>query len=87
MRVIAKAYGDEPIVRDVIFSNKRLAYLVKNDDDSPVVDDGVSGVGFPLDCIFRFDGALVTDLESAWESGNHRRLAELWSIAEQWTDS
>lgn len=52
MRVIAKAYDDQPIDRMVVASTSKLAYLVLAEDDKQPVDDGVSGVGFPRNCVF-----------------------------------
>lgn len=84
MRVIAKAYDDEPIDRIVVASTQKLAYLVVGQDEDSVVDDGISGVGFPRACIFHYDSHLMGELESAWKSGNRTKLHELWQHCQPW---
>ena len=85
MRVIAKAYGDEPIARVVIASNKKMAYLVVDEEADDLVDDGISGVGFPRDCVFRYDSRLMSELESAWRASDRTKLYDLWTQCERWT--
>lgn len=87
MRVIAKAYDDEPIDRVVVASTPKLAYLVVGQDADDIVDDGVSGVGFPRAFVFEYDSRLMRALQTAWESGDRTRLHDLWQHCQKWQGS
>jgi len=81
MRVLARAYGDKPLDRDVTSSNSRVAYVI-NRDARRAEGTSNDGVGFPRAYVFRFDGQLFGELQAAWEAGDHDRLANLWNRAE-----
>ena len=70
-RVLVRAYGDEPLERVVWEDAGRTVYLV-HPDRIEDVRAGLSGpVGFPRNCVFRFD------------PGQYRRLKEHWGRGEQ----
>lgn len=79
---LARAYGGEPLRRYVVGRNKRVVYII----NPSVVDSsgiqGKAGVGFPPDCIFRFEKSLYDSLLEAYESGDSARLGTLWGQAQ-----
>ena len=81
MRVIARAYGDEPLQRVVTGECGKLVYLL-----NPSVADAngapeMSGVGFPLSAVYRFDLPTFESLCLAWRSGNKQELRAAWAKA------
>jgi hypothetical protein len=81
MHVIAKAYADEPLARVLTGMRGKVAYLI---NPSAYSANGIApflGVGFPRDCVHSFDESLFESLRSAWESGDHIRLQQLWKKA------
>lgn len=81
MHVIAKAYADEPLERDVIEDRSKLVYLVNPSHPNAALLGEESGVGFPRSTVFKFDSALFESLTNAWVASDNRRLAELWESA------
>jgi hypothetical protein len=82
MHVIAKAYGDEPLDRLVISRSVKLTYLLNPVSREAINPDENSGVGFPNECVFRFDSELFSELGEAWAAGDRKRLEHLWDQAE-----
>lgn len=81
MRVIARAYGDRPLVREVTGASDGLIYLV---NPSSVETHGItpfSGVGFPASAVYEHDQRLADSLASAWDAGDVEELARLWETA------
>jgi hypothetical protein len=83
MRAIARAYGDQPLDRVVVDRSAKLTYVAAEPAASA---DPLSGVGFPRDCVFKFDEALFRALCKAWLEGDRARLAALWEDAEPIAD-
>lgn len=81
MRVIAKAYGNEPLDRVAVERRKNLVYIVNVSQDSSALSDERAGVGFPSNCVFQYDAALFDALHDAWERGDSSALKLLWSRA------
>lgn len=82
MRVLAKAYGDQPLDRLIVGEAKRVFFLasasaLNGNDES----DDLVGVGFPRDYVFLFDAALYESLEAAWRKGDREGLNVLWGAA------
>jgi hypothetical protein len=86
MRVIAKAYGDEPLDRIAVGHNAKLVYVVAQSVISSSVDTTEIGVGFPRDSIFKFDDSLYHELRAAYSAADLGRLYELWLQATPLTD-
>lgn len=78
MRVIAKAYGDEPLDRVVVGYTGKLAYIVNQSTLSSGSDLAESGVGFPSDCVFEFEENLFAQLAAAHSDSDLGRLHALW---------
>jgi hypothetical protein len=81
MRVMARAYGDEPLDRSVAAEANGLAYLINlsvRDSDGTY---GRGGVGFPRNSIFEFDQTLFDSLLRAFSSHDEAQLASLWKRA------
>lgn len=81
MRVIAEAYGREPLDRTMIGHENGLCYLVAQDTQDEGAAEGARGVGFPERYVFAFNQQLFFDLRRAFESGDSNRLESLWSEA------
>jgi hypothetical protein len=82
MRVIARAYGDAPLDREVVGQTDRVAYIANLSGLSSIEREAAKGVGFPRNCVYRFDAALFESLSKAWERGDRGELEALWSSAE-----
>ncbi len=82
MRALAKAYGDEPLERVVTGVTPHVAYLVNPSTVSSTGIEANTGVGFPRDCVYRFDRALFDSLSAAWQEHNPLKLESLWRQAE-----
>ena len=80
MRVLAKAYGDQPLDRILIGENARVYYIANPSTVSSTGKCDSGGVGFPKAFVFEFDSALFESLQSAWASGD-AALAALWKEA------
>ncbi len=81
MRVIAKAYKDEPLDRGIGSESQEVAYVLNL---SVLDSDGTynrGGVGFPKHCLFEFDSALYESLRDAFSKGDRGRLSALWEHA------
>lgn len=81
MRVIAKAYGDQPLDRVAVGSSSKVIYIAAQSVANAMASGEAGGVGFPKDCVFEFDSTLLDSLSSAWRGGDRDRLAELWATA------
>lgn len=80
MRVIARAYGDEPLDRATSGESDGVVFIVNphmNRADTP----SESGVGFPRSCVFQFDSALFDSLREVFSRGDATALETLWSKA------
>jgi hypothetical protein len=80
MRVIAKAYGDEPLDRTTSGEGAGVVFLV-NPDMNRSDSYSESGVGFPRSCVYQFDSALLESLRRAWADEDHTELGRLWNKA------
>lgn len=81
MRVIAKAYMDEPLDREVVGQGPRVTYIAKLSTDVPQSNPLTEGVGFPKDCVFEFEPELFSDLRNAWEGSDGDALTRHWRRA------
>jgi hypothetical protein len=81
MRVIARAYEDEPLDRLAVGYSQKLVYIVDQSTISSAKDDADAGVGFPADCVFEYDPNLLASLLAAYAADDRGRLYELWSRA------
>lgn len=82
MRALARAYGDEPLERVVTGVTPRVAYLINPSTVSSTEIEPNTGVGFPRDCVFRFDRDLFDSLSVAWREHNPGQLRSLWQKAQ-----
>jgi hypothetical protein len=78
MLVIAMGYDGVPLERFAMARTHRLAYLVRPSHDGSMEDDGISGVGFPLSCVFKHDPALLESLLAAWHTGDRQTIDTEW---------
>lgn len=78
MRVLARAYGDQPLDRVVADRSGRTVFVAT---ESALSANSSAGVGFPINCIYEFDESLFRDLEGAWRAGDSQRLSDLWRQA------
>jgi len=81
MRVIARAYGDRPLVREVTGTADGLVYLVNPSAAETHGITPLSGVGFPSSAVYEHDAGVAESLLSAWESGDVEGLLRLWETA------
>lgn len=81
MRVIAKAYGGEPLQRICTGCTDKLAYVMHPSKASAIGIIKFYGVGFPLSDVFEFDLPVFDSLCQAWKSRDPVALAHAWSIA------
>jgi hypothetical protein len=81
MRVIAKAYGDRPLDREVISVGDKLAYVINLSVSDSAFGESRSGVGFPKDCLFQYDSGLFDSLQGAWAGGDRQGLEAQWARA------
>ncbi len=81
MRVLARAYGDRPLDRELTGAKDTVAFIanVSARNSKPLVP--MEGVGFPKTCVFRFEAALFDSLANAWEKGDRVALERLWGHA------
>ena len=80
MHCIVRAFGSRPLVRVVVESTGRIAYVVKPSAGNSNKTDPMAGVGFPLSDLFEYDAALADELGVAFESGDGE-LSALWERA------
>lgn len=80
MRVIARAYGDEPLDRSTSGEGDGVVFIVNSNMNR---SDGLSesGVGFPRRCVYEFDAALFDSLREVFSRGDAAALERLWSKA------
>ena len=80
MRVIAKAYGGEPLDRATAGEGDGVVFIVNTtmNRSEPLSE---TGVGFPRSCVFQFDPALFDSLQTAFSRGDAATLENLWSQA------
>jgi len=81
MRVIAKAYGGEPLDRTTSGEGDGVVFIV-NPDINRSENLSESGVGFPRWCVYEFDSALFESLREVFGRGDMAALEMLWSKAE-----
>lgn len=80
MRVIAMAYGCEPLDRSTAGEGHGVVYIVNshlNRDE----EHSECGVGFPKSCVFEFDATLYDSLRQVYDHGDTVALEALWSKA------
>ena len=83
MRVLAMAYGAEPLDRTVASEGPGIYYLVNLSIRDADGTYGRGGVGFPANYVFKFDSALYDSLRQAFAGGNREQLDALWATARQ----
>ncbi len=81
MLVIAKAYGDEPLVRLLTGCQSGLVYVINPAlaEDRDIVE--FSGVGFPEDSVFQHSPDVADLLSRAWADGDLAALSRYWAEA------
>ncbi|MFI5012712.1 MAG: hypothetical protein ACHQAY_10215 [Hyphomicrobiales bacterium] len=79
---IAKAYGGEPLERYVVGTGYNLIYVVSPMVAKTTGDATDEGVGFPIADVFVFESKLFARMRAAYDAGNVRELAALWSGAQ-----
>jgi hypothetical protein len=78
MRVLAMAYGGQPLERLAVGRAKGVIYLsTANSTESFLTN----GVGFPDIYVFEFDRGLFDSLQKAWAAQDSRDLERLWAKA------
>jgi hypothetical protein len=82
MRVIARAYADQPLDRLAVDRAANLIYIASESAVRAASATEKTGVGFPLQSVFKFNETLFELLCGAWEAGDSARLEQLWSRAE-----
>jgi hypothetical protein len=81
MRVLARAYRDQPLDRMVVGENARVYYIANPSTVSSTGKCTSGGVGFPKAYVFEFDSVLFDSLERAWLARDSEALATLWQEA------
>jgi hypothetical protein len=81
MRVLARAYKDQPLDRILVGENARVFYIANPSTVSSTGRCTSGGVGFPKACVFNFDSTLFESLDEAWQRGDTETLASLWREA------
>ena len=80
MRVIARAYGDEPLDRNTSGESDGVVFIV-NPNMNRSDDLSESGVGFPRSYVYEFDAELFDSLRKVFHCGDAATLETLWSKA------
>lgn len=80
MRVIARAYGDEPLDRTTSGESDGVVFIV-NSNMNRSENLSESGVGFPRSCVYEFDSELFDSLREVFRRGDAATLEALWSKA------
>lgn len=78
MRVLAMAYGGQPLERLPVGRAKGVIYLSTANSTESFLSHGV---GFPNNCVFEFDRSLFESLHEAWLSHDAEDLERLWASA------
>lgn len=81
MRVLARAYRDQPLDRLLVGENARVYYIANPSTVSSTGQCTSGGIGFPKACVFEFDSALFESLGKAWARRDSDALAVLWREA------
>lgn len=79
---IVRAFRGKPLRRIVVGAHNGIAYILKPSFVELPSRDRRSGVGFPLNDVFRYDDALMDKLSSSFEAGDEDALNELWDSAQ-----
>jgi hypothetical protein len=72
--VMVRAYKDEPVQLAAL--EVATTYVIVAGTDR------TKTIGFPRDCVFRFDNGLFARLRMAYEKGSAATLSKLWAMAE-----
>jgi hypothetical protein len=80
MRVIARAYGDEPLDRTTSGESDGVIFIV-NLELNRSDHHSETGVGFPRSCVYQFDSELFDSLREVFGRGDAESLERLWSKA------
>jgi len=81
MHCIARAFEGAPLSRSVASVGNGFAYIAKPSALAEAACPDEIGVAFPLSDLFVYDDSLMDELESAFESGQIKRLDGLWASA------
>jgi hypothetical protein len=82
MRVIAMAYGGEPLDRVATGEGPGVVYVANPSTFSSTGIERNAGVGFPVRYVFVFDQELFDSLNRAWAAEDEAELDRLWHLAE-----
>ena len=81
MRVITRAYGDEPLDRVTSGCAHGIVFIVNPNVNRALDDLESSGVGFPSCCVYEYSDSLLQELRSAWAMEDREALETLWARA------
>lgn len=79
--VIAKAFGNKPLVRRVWESTTETVYICTDARYTELLEgeQGCYPIGFPRRCVFEYDISLASDLEKEWQTN-----PGLWDDLKLW---
>jgi len=80
MRVLARAYGDAALEREVSGAFDGGYFLVNPSVEHAMSDD-MAGVGFPRAYVFKFDADLYQRINEALGRGDTNEVQALWGRA------
>lgn len=82
MLVTARAYGDQPLRLHMVSRGKAVFYLAIASGGNAVGTRSKTGVGYPKNCVYRFELEKFEALERAYDAGDSKTLAALWAALE-----
>ena len=81
MICIARAYNDEPLVRNIVGVYRKLVYIAKLSPQSANGIEGKGAVGFHQQFVFKYEKSLFDRLYAAFKAGDANQLGALWGQA------
>lgn len=81
MRVIARAYEDQPLDRVVVGEEGDTVFLVNPSVNRTQSELEEAGVGFPRFCVYPYSSELLIKLQTAWDGSSRAALVDLWGEA------
>ena len=76
-RVIARAYGGEPVTLVLIHRNHKLAYLAAPSRTEAISNGESIPVGFPIDDVFIYNSDTYEHIRTEWDR-NGAVSPEMW---------